>query len=167
LKKGRGFELTYKNLSDRRKFIRTVWLTVIAAVIVILFIVLNINWLIILLCGIVMGVGCVFQLLTTYVQWKHPTRKRDNEGNEKNTQEDKNVTALIYKISIGLSLIFVWICAGFILYGKLVAQVGDVTLFAVVGAVNLFCLLNNLAGYNRTMREDDNEEEEDDENDEA
>jgi hypothetical protein len=79
MKKDKGFELFYENLSDRRKFIRTVWLTVIAAGIVILFIVLKINWLIILFSGIVMGVGCVFQLITTYQQWKHPKEDKDDE----------------------------------------------------------------------------------------
>jgi uncharacterized membrane protein len=79
MKKDKGFELFYENLSDRRKFIRTVWLTVIAAGIVILFIVLKINWLIILFSGIVMGAVCVWQLITTYRQWKHPKEDKDDE----------------------------------------------------------------------------------------
>jgi uncharacterized membrane protein HdeD (DUF308 family) len=95
MKKDKGFELFYENLSDRRKFIRTVWLTVIAAAFVVFLVMTKTNMIVILLCGIMMGVGCVWQLITTYRQWKHPKEDKDDErtkSEQKSTrgEDDEN-----------------------------------------------------------------------------
>jgi ABC-type sugar transport system permease subunit len=72
MKKDKGFELFYENLSDRRKFIRTVWVTAIAVTFVVFLAIMQADTIGILIFGIIMGVGCVWQLITTYRQWKHP-----------------------------------------------------------------------------------------------
>jgi membrane protein YdbS with pleckstrin-like domain len=164
MKKDKGFELIYENLSDRRKFIRTVWLTAIAVAIVVFLAMMKADRIVILLIGIIMGVACVWQLITTYRQWKYPKRMmkiKEVKAEQKSIQEeDKKATLLIRRISNGLLLICILTCVGFILYGKLVVKDANVTAFVVMGAIYLLILFENLVVYKLTMREKDSEEEE-------
>ena len=75
----KGFELIYWNLSYRRKFIRTLWMTPLVLLIIILIAFLgkiseNISS--ILIIGFLI-LALLFQLIYTYKKWKKEERLHD------------------------------------------------------------------------------------------
>jgi uncharacterized membrane protein len=81
IKKDKGFELVYANLSDRRKFIRTLWLVPIAITFLILFLLLKTNKIYVLFYIIVSSLVFFHQLRTTYINWKNPQEPQNHERN--------------------------------------------------------------------------------------
>ena len=73
MKKDKGFELSYHNLSYRRKFIRTIWLIPFGVVVGIVITYINIivslfYWLLFIILG-------VKQVKYNYTMWKKETNK--------------------------------------------------------------------------------------------
>jgi hypothetical protein len=71
----KGFELYYNNLSNRRKFIRTIWVSMFGLFLLILFIIVKFDWLFILIYGIVLLIISLMQLIFTYKAWKMDDKK--------------------------------------------------------------------------------------------
>ncbi len=73
MKVDKGFEFMYKNLSYRRKFIRTLWTIVFGSLIYGLFYLIGITNIITILYAIFM-IQSIIQLLYNYLKW---TKEKD------------------------------------------------------------------------------------------
>lgn len=66
----KGFELTYWNLSYRRKFIRTLWLTPFCIIAILLCIFSKFNIFIKIIIPSILILSYIWQLIYTYNKWK-------------------------------------------------------------------------------------------------
>ena len=89
-KTDKGFEILYYNLSYRRKFIRTIWVGIFAAVVFLLIIVLKLfvpefskffSWFEVVMCVVFFTVVFVVQLIYNYRMWKvEENKSKDNKN---------------------------------------------------------------------------------------
>ncbi|MDD3794761.1 MAG: hypothetical protein PHE06_02085 [Lachnospiraceae bacterium] len=71
----KGFEVFYKNLSNRRKFIRTIWIMLIG-ILVFTFVLLTVEDKgFVLVLGILSLFVGIWQLFTTYHKWKNEDKR--------------------------------------------------------------------------------------------
>jgi len=69
----KGFELNYWNLSYRRKFIRSLWVTAFFVIIVVLIFLFKINISFLIPIKYILFIGtvvCICQLIYTFNKWK-------------------------------------------------------------------------------------------------
>lgn len=68
----KGFELVYRRLSYRRKFIRTIWMTPFAALVIFILFYFQKSLLVSFVITIIIVITDVMQLSYTYHKWKNP-----------------------------------------------------------------------------------------------
>ncbi|MDD3369867.1 MAG: hypothetical protein PHP50_13475 [Lachnospiraceae bacterium] len=66
----KGFELFYRNLSNRRKFIRTIWISIIAIPIFLLILITVEDKRLAIIYVIIAAIVDIWQLVTTYRHYR-------------------------------------------------------------------------------------------------